>query len=51
MMTPCYKCENRHQNCHAECEKYQIFQKEREAFLDAKQKERLRSGKCRRAER
>lgn len=22
MKTPCYKCKNRHQGCHAECEAY-----------------------------
>ena len=21
-MNPCFKCENRHENCHAECDKY-----------------------------
>lgn len=21
-MTPCYKCEDRHQHCHADCERY-----------------------------
>ena len=28
--TPCYGCEERHVNCHADCEEYIEFQKRRE---------------------
>lgn len=28
-MTPCYKCEDRHQHCHAKCERYAKWDAER----------------------
>ena len=30
MTTPCYKCKDRHQGCHAECEAYRDYSEARD---------------------
>lgn len=32
MQSPCYDCPDRHENCHAKCDKYHAFKAEREAI-------------------
>lgn len=32
--TPCYKCENRHYGCHAECKEYIDWAEERERQIE-----------------
>lgn len=36
MKAPCKDCPDRHTGCHAECEKYQTFAKEREEERQAR---------------
>lgn len=43
MMNPCYKCEERHMHCHAECEKYQQFAEENEKLRETLFKERMQN--------
>lgn len=37
-MTPCYKCEDRHQHCHAKCERYAKWDAERAELKAQKNK-------------
>lgn len=34
--TPCYKCEERHEGCHSDCERYADWDREHQAFNDKK---------------
>ena len=36
---PCYMCEERHENCHSECEKYQEYKATMKKIHDARAKE------------
>ena len=36
---PCYMCEERHENCHSECEKYQEYKATMNKMRDAREKE------------
>lgn len=31
LSAPCKDCEDRHEGCHAECERYKVYKNEREA--------------------
>lgn len=44
MKAPCFKCEERHSGCHAECEKYLDYQDHCEAVRLARVKEQLVDG-------
>lgn len=37
---PCYKCEERTETCHSECERYLAWAEEREKFRNERYKER-----------
>ena len=41
MKCPCKDCKDRAVNCHAECERYGAYAKEREAIRKARHDERL----------
>ena len=36
MTAPCYRCPNRHEGCHSECEDYKAFGAERERLRQAR---------------
>lgn len=40
MQAPCYGCTERHENCHAECERYKAFREEYKKREDELKKER-----------
>ena len=37
--SPCYKCPDRHQSCHVECEKYKEYQAKNKERLELRKKE------------
>lgn len=43
---PCKDCPDRYVGCHSQCEKYQAFHKEREAFLEYKAKQNKLDDDC-----
>lgn len=38
MKSPCYKCQERHVNCHSECEKYKEYHAKNEERIALKKK-------------
>lgn len=39
LKAPCKDCQDRHDNCHAECEKYIIYAEERKRIREKRNKE------------
>lgn len=37
--SPCYKCQERHTNCHSECEKYKEYQAKNKEKRELRKKE------------
>ena len=37
--SPCYKCPDRHQSCHTECEKYKKYKTKAEEMRELRKKE------------